>query len=81
MLWPAALPIHAQQVWQLVAACVILSLPNQWVVLCAISLAIVAVTVAYAVAVSLLSKRRARRAKAAAATKAATTAAAVEPAA
>lgn len=42
------------------AACVILSLPNHWMVLCVISLAVVALTVAYAVAASLLAKRRAR---------------------
>lgn len=55
------------QVWQLVAACVILSLPGQWMVLCAISLAVVALAVAYAVASSVLAKRRAKALKAAAA--------------
>ena len=53
------------QVWQLVAACVILSLPNHWMVLCGISLAFVLLAVLYAVAVSVLAKRRAAKVKAA----------------
>lgn len=51
--------------WQLVAACTILSLPGQWIILCAICLAIVALAVAYAVASSVLAKRRAKLSKAA----------------
>lgn len=67
------------QVWQLVAACVILSLPGQWMILCAISLAFVLATVAYAVACSLLAKRRAKRAKAARAINTDTVTAAAAP--
>lgn len=59
--------LTALQVWQLVAACVILSLPGQWMILCAISLGFMALAVAYAVASSLLAKRRAKQAKAQAA--------------
>uniref|UniRef100_A0A383WLM6 RCK C-terminal domain-containing protein n=1 Tax=Tetradesmus obliquus TaxID=3088 RepID=A0A383WLM6_TETOB len=54
------------QVWQLVAACTIFSLPSWWMILCAISLAVVALAVAYAVASSLLAKRRLKQLKAAA---------------
>lgn len=53
------------QVWQLVAACVILSLPGQWMILCAVSLGFVALAVAYAVASSLMAERRVKQAKAA----------------
>lgn len=51
------------QAWQLVAACIILSLPNQWMVLCGIALAFVLLAVLYAIAVSVLAKRRAAKAK------------------
>lgn len=54
------------QVWQLVAACTIFSLPSWWMILCAISLAVVALAVTYAVASSLLAKRRLKQLKAAA---------------
>ncbi|GBF94386.1 sodium sulfate co-transporter [Raphidocelis subcapitata] len=57
------------QVWQLVGACVILSMPDHWIILCVASLAFLAVAVGWAVASSLLAKRKASRAKLAAAAK------------
>lgn len=60
-----SLIIPRPQLWQLVGACVILSMPDSWITLCSISLFILVAAVGYAAFFSWLAKRRARKSKAA----------------